>query len=92
MPKRVKQRKPKDVNQMAHFLVAQTTDIEPQQKRSHKKKPIPAELSAYMSAIGKKGGKRSGKKRLENIPEGKRTEIAMKAARARWENHKKISE
>src|SRR5947208_707997 len=89
MPKRVKQKHPKDVNQIGHLLVQMTTETdEPKPKRIHKKKPLPPEVSAYMSALGKKGGKRSGKNRMTTYTPEKRSEIAMIAARARWSKRK----
>lgn len=40
--------------------------------------------SAYMSALGRKGGQVSGKRRMQNLTDKQRQEIALKAARARW--------
>lgn len=51
----------------------------------------PALISEIMSQMGKKGGKISGARRMENIPPEKRSEIALKAARARWDKRKKSS-
>ena len=42
------------------------------------------QLSTYMASLGRKGGKISGAKRMENLSERKRKEIAKKAAAARW--------
>jgi hypothetical protein len=44
---------------------------------------IPASVSAYMKAIGSKGGKVSGAKRME-MPEKIRLAVARKGAAARW--------
>lgn len=41
------------------------------------------QLSAHMRALGAKGGKVSGAKRMQ-MPEAKRKAIAKKAAAARW--------
>jgi hypothetical protein len=43
------------------------------------------QLSAHMSALGKKGGKASGAARMTNLSDEQRREIAAKAARRRWE-------
>jgi hypothetical protein len=47
-----------------------------------------AALSAYMSALGRKGGKISGAKRME-MPAKQRKAIALMAARARWKKRPK---
>lgn len=49
--------------------------------------PFPSALSDYMRAIGSKGGKVSGAKRME-MPERQRKAIAKKAAAARWGKNK----
>jgi hypothetical protein len=75
MPKRIKQRWP-DVNEVAHKLVfrdAQATE-----------EPTAAELSRVMAALGRKGGKVGGKRRMETMTAEQRTKIASRAAKARW--------
>lgn len=47
--------------------------------------PFAEQLSAHMRALGAKGGKVSGAKRME-MPQKKRVAIAKKAAAARWKN------
>jgi hypothetical protein len=42
------------------------------------------QLSTYMAHLGRKGGKISGAKRIENLSERKRKAIAKKAAAVRW--------
>ena len=77
---------PKDVNQWARHMVEESTaEHEPAAVPSID----PAALSAYMSALGRKGGKASGALRLTTIPQEKRSAIALKAARARWAKHKR---
>jgi len=49
---------------------------------------IEAQISAYMSAIGKKGGKASGAKRME-MPVEERRRVASIGARAMWAKKKK---
>jgi hypothetical protein len=41
---------------------------------------------AHMAKLGAKGGKISGAKRMKNLSDRKRKEIAKKAAAARWGN------
>ena len=69
---------PKDVNQRA-VMIAQiaTGEIE-----------VPKEetdlIKLAASAMGRKGGLKGGKARAESLTAKKRTEIAKKAAAARW--------
>jgi hypothetical protein len=44
----------------------------------------PVDLSAYMAAIGRKGGQIGGKRRLKTMTKAERSKVAAKAARARW--------
>ena len=46
--------------------------------------PTPIELSRVMAALGRKGGRVGGKRRLETMTPERRKEIASKAAKARW--------
>lgn len=85
MPKPDKQKKrPKDVNQLAHLLgelstQEQATDVVP---------VVTSSLSAYMSAIGRKGGQIGGKRRMKTMTPKQRSRIAQKAARVRWSKPK----
>lgn len=81
MPKRDKQGRPKDVNELAHHLVNLSTsekygDIEP---------PTKSQISMLMAQLGRKGGKIGGKRRLQTMTKKERADIARKAARARWQ-------
>ena len=77
---------------MAHALLELSTgDTAPQQEqppltKRRKRKP-PPEVSEYMSKIGRKGGKISGKRRMEMSPD-ERSRIAAVAASARWRKQK----
>jgi general stress protein YciG len=42
------------------------------------------QFKARMAELGRKGGKASGAKRMENLSEKQRRDIALKAAKARW--------
>jgi hypothetical protein len=88
MPKRLsKDKRPRDVNQLMHHLGEQST-----REREAEKEKVPSrsEISRIMSAMGRKGGKKSAKARMEKIPGAIRSEIALKAARARWSEEKKL--
>ena len=54
-----------------------TTEPEPET-------PIPAGVSAYMSAIGRKGGAIGGKRRMAAMPDKEKSALGLKAATARW--------
>jgi hypothetical protein len=74
-------KRPADVNQLAHFLGKQSTQAE-----EHGGDINREELSRVMSVLGKKGGKLGGKARAEKLTPERRTEIALKAAKKRWES------
>jgi hypothetical protein len=76
MPKRSS--KPRDVNSMAAAIVAQATDPEDQGDDPYEgKNPAAVEL-------GRLGGAKGGKARAESLTPERRSEIAKKAATARW--------
>lgn len=70
-----------DVNVTA-FQILQAVTGEPAEKPTKKKDP-PAKNPAAV-ALGRLGGLKGGKARAEKLSAKKRTEIATKAARARW--------
>jgi hypothetical protein len=80
MPKRISKKKLHDPNQLAYLIVQQSTQpIKPPQQALTKD-----QISALMSAMGRKGGKIGGKRRLETMTPAKRRQQARKAAKARW--------
>jgi hypothetical protein len=85
MPKPLKKGpRPKDANQLAHLVVRLSTGDD--------EAPVPKQpkgLSAYMAAIGKRGGQTSGARRMTNLTKEQRVAIASKAARAMWAKRKK---
>ena len=90
MPKRLKNRpkRPSDPILAAQELLRETEAIGEDLATPVKEAPVvdfKAHLSAYMSKLGKKGGKISGAKRIENLSPEKRRAIASQAARRRWE-------
>lgn len=77
MPKRSSKRR--DINETAHRLVALTTgQVEPEKP----KELTPIQQAA--SAMGKIGGPKGGKARAAALTAKQRSEIAKKAAKARW--------
>jgi hypothetical protein len=89
MPKRNKQSKtkslkrPKDVNQLAHYLGRQSTGEEPQ-KHADRPNATSEEIRRVMSVLGARGGKVGGKRRAERMTEEQRSDAAARAANARW--------
>lgn len=77
MPKR---KRPRDINQLAKFIVdVSTGDAELPECQPDDKNPAAVEL-------GKLGGKKGGKARADKLTPEQRKAIAQKAARARWES------
>jgi len=66
---------PKDPNKLAYQIMRISTE-EPEEK---------SPISKYLSEIGKRGGLKGGPARAKKLSSKKRTEIAKKAAKARWE-------
>jgi len=78
-------RRPKrttDVNEIAHLLVERSTQDEEQPELPP---PTQTDISRVMSELGKRGGRIGGKRRAESMTKERRREIALKAARARWD-------
>jgi hypothetical protein len=51
--------------------------------------PKKSAVSEYLAKIGRKGGKASGKARMEKLTPEKRSEVARLAAMSRWRSAKK---
>lgn len=71
-PKRPK--RPTDINQLAHQLVRESTEEAETEEEL---------VLRIMREMGRKGGLKGGAKRREWPPE-RRSEAALKAAKARW--------
>jgi len=44
-----------------------------------------AQISQLMAEMGRKGGRIGGKRRLETMTPERRSQVALKAAKARWQ-------
>lgn len=84
-----KGKRPRDPNQLAKWIVDQSTNEQKQETPSKASPAMPSNLSEYMSAIGRKGGQIGGKRRLTTMTKEQRKRVAAKAARARWNRNKK---
>jgi len=83
-----KGKRPRDPNQLAKWIVDQSTSETPVQEAAPKAPPVPpASLSQYMAEIGRKGGQIGGKRRLKTMTKAQRQRVAAKAAKARWKKH-----
>ena len=78
-----KRKREPDVNQLAHMIVERSTS-EPIPISKAKKRKNPAAV-----ALGKAGGLKSAKGRMEKLTPERRREIASKAARERWAKEKR---
>ena len=79
-----KGKRPRDPNQLAKWIVDQSTSEVPQPEEAPVPAAPPVNLSEYMAAIGRKGGQIGGKRRLKTMTKEQRRRVAAKAAKARW--------
>jgi hypothetical protein len=70
-----------DFNENAQHLVRLSTG----QEEPEKPKATKTEISRVMAELGRRGGKIGGKKRAASMTPARRREIALKAARSRWD-------
>jgi hypothetical protein len=81
MPERSRKR-PSDINELAHQIVGEATEeVGPQ--------PAPTSEAGEGKdpaavALGRRGGLKGGRARAEKLTPDQRSEIAKKAAAARW--------
>lgn len=88
-PARAKRPAEPDVNLLAHQLGRLST--EPHAGHPSAGDPSKAEISRVMAALGRKGGIVGGRKRAEALTSDRKMEIALKAARARWDKAAKAN-
>lgn len=74
-------KRPRDPNLFAHAMIQEMTE------RHEPTAPsvTQSDISRVMSELGRRGGKIGGVKRAASMPPEKRREIALKAARSRWD-------
>jgi hypothetical protein len=81
MPERSRKKRPRDINALAAAIVAEATDEDREPDDPYEgKDPAAVEL-------GRRGGLKGGRARAEKLTAEERSEIARKAARARWTGH-----
>lgn len=78
----------KDENQLAHALVQRFST--PATPAASQEPPLNFETQykAHMAKLGKKGGEISGAKRMTNLSDSARSDIAFRAATARWDRER----
>ena len=82
--KKAPKRLPRDPNQHAHALIKAVTD---QMEETQPEPPMvsTADISRVMAELGRRGGKIGGRVRADSMTPERRREIALKAARSRWD-------
>ena len=79
MPDRSRKKRPADLNRLAASIVADATADEDEQDTDPYEGKDPAAVE-----LGRKGGLKGGRARAEKLTPEQRSEIARKAAQARW--------
>ncbi|MDQ3803979.1 MAG: histone H1 [Acidobacteriota bacterium] len=72
-------KRPRDPNQLAKYIVDQSTGEIPKEQPPQERPKNPAAV-----ALGKLGASKGGKARAEKLSDEERKEIARRAAEARW--------
>ena len=72
-----KRKLPRDISQLAKSIVDLATDEKPEAERPEKNQAA--------VELGRLGGMKGGKARAEKLTPKRRSEIAKKAAKARWQ-------
>jgi len=74
MPRRSSE--PRDLNKLAAAIAAEATGETPEEPPSYK--------NPHAVALGRLGGQKGGKARADKLSKKRKSEIAKKAAEARW--------
>jgi len=83
MPNRSSKKRPRDINQLAKYIVDLSTG-EAEETETEKPEKNPAAVS-----LGRLGGLKGGKARAASLTPKQRSEIAKKAAQTRWKTNQK---
>lgn len=68
----------RDINEMARSIVDLATDETSPEE-------VPSDKNPHAVELGRLGGQKGGKARAEKLTKEQRSEIAKKAAKARWD-------
>ena len=78
-------KKPRDINALAASIVDEATGTDkPTPPPTKAEQDAADKLSQTRKVAGKKGGQRGGPSRAEKLSPERRSDIAKKAAKARW--------
>ena len=83
MPDRSKKR-PRDPNELAHQIMLESTGQAPKYTPGEEQKPADPSKNPHAVALGRLGGLKGGAARAAALGPRKRSQIAAKAAKARW--------
>jgi hypothetical protein len=83
MPERSKKARPRDPNQLAYQIMLESTGQAPKYD-PNKAKPEDTDKNPHAVALGRLGGLKGGVARAAKLGPRKRSQIAAKAAKARW--------
>lgn len=86
MPERSKKHdpRPKDPNARAFQIILEATEQAPKTEPGPTEKPIDPSKNPHAVALGRLGGLKGGAARAAALGPRKRSQIAAKAAKARW--------
>jgi hypothetical protein len=86
MPERSKTpSRPRDPNQLAYEIMLESTGQAPKYEPGQEKlKPVDPSKNPHAVALGRLGGLKGGEARAAALSPRKRSQIAAKAAKARW--------
>ena len=77
-------KRPRDFNSLAHQIVSELTGTADPQPAPEVDQQPEDPLRAAAAALGRRGGLKGGKARAAKLTPEERSEIAKKAAEARW--------
>jgi hypothetical protein len=85
MPERSTKQRPRDPNQLAYQIMLESTGQAPKfDPVRPQPKPLDPTKNPHAVALGRLGGLKGGEARAAALSPRKRSQIAAKAARARW--------
>jgi hypothetical protein len=82
-------KRPRDPNQLAYRIVQEATGQVPKYDPRDDKKPVDPTKNPHAVALGRLGGLKGGAARAAQLSPKKRSQIAAKAAKARWNKPQK---
>jgi hypothetical protein len=86
MADRSSKARPRDPNQLAYRIIQEATGQVPKYDPAHQEeKPVDPTKNPHAVALGRLGGLKGGAARAAKLAPKKRSQIAAKAAKARWE-------